>query len=283
MAVSDTPPATGRRARSSSSTLLLTLAILPILAYLIAPTLVVIPMAFTASDLIQFPPVGFSTHAFTDYFGDAGWIADTIVSIKVAAVATVVAGIVGTCTALALHAMRGPARMVVSTMIMLPMMIPLIVLALGDYFLLARLGLEGQWFMIGLAHSLLGVPYVVISVQSSLGGLNQALVRSARSLGAGSGAVFRYVLWPALRPGLLAGLLFAFYGSFDEVVIALFLQGPNATTLPVQMFTSLTYELTPKIAAVSSLLVLLAAIALVIQSATSGPRRLAASKEKSAP
>jgi putative spermidine/putrescine transport system permease protein len=158
---------------------------------------------------------------------------------------------------------------------MLPMMAPVIVLALGDYLVLGRIGLVGNWPMIALAHALLGAPYVIISVQTSLSGLNTALTRSARSLGAGDLSVLRHVYWPAIRPGLLAGAVFAFYGSFDEVIIALFLQGPGVTTLPVQMFTSIQYELTPKIAAVSSMLVLLAAIALVGQALLTLTRRTA--------
>lgn len=244
---------------------LLLIGALPLLVFLVAPTLIVAPMALTKSDIIQFPPVWISIHAFTDYFGDPEWIADTVVSLKIAALATSVACLVGASTALGLHAMRGPLRTAVSSLIMLPMIAPVIVLALGDYLALSRVGLVGAWPMIGLAHSLLGAPYVVLSVQTSLGGLNTSLAYSARSLGAGDLSVLRHVYWPAIRPGLLAGAVFAFYGSFDEVILSLFLQGPGVVTLPVQMFTSIQYELTPKIAAVSTLLVLLAALALLGQ------------------
>jgi putative spermidine/putrescine transport system permease protein len=237
----------------------------PLLAFLLAPTLIVTPMALTKGNIIQFPPVWISVHAFTDYLSDPEWMADTLVSLKIAVLATLVACAVGTSTALALFHLRGPVRGAVSSVVMLPMMAPVIVLALGDYLALSRVGLVGNWPMIAMAHSLLGAPYVVLSVQTSLGGLNQALVRSARSLGAGDLAVLRHVYWPAIRPGLLAGAVFAFYGSFDEVILALFLQGPGVVTLPVQMFTSIQYELTPKIAAVSALLVFLAAAALIGQ------------------
>jgi putative spermidine/putrescine transport system permease protein len=251
------------RPRSGATWLLIGAA--PLLIYLMAPTLIVLPMALTRSDIIQFPPVWISVHAFTDYFNDAEWIADTVVSLKIAALSTLIACTVGACTSLALHALRGPIHGAVSSLIMLPIMAPVIVLALGDYLALSKIGLAGDWPTIALAHSLLGTPYVVLSVGTSLAGLNQALVRSARSLGAGDLAVLRHVYWPAIQPGLLAGAVFAFYGSFDEVILSLFLQGPGVVTLPVQMFTSIQYELTPKVAAVSSLLVLLAAIALAGQ------------------
>lgn len=239
----------------------------PWLIFLLAPTLIVIPMALTKSDLIQFPPVWISVHSFVDYFSDAAWMENTFVSLKVAAWATVIACLVGTCTAFALNAMRGPVRAVVTSIVMLPIIAPVIVVALGDYLVLGKAGLLGSWPIIALAHSLLGVPYVVLSVQTSLTGLDTALVRSARSLGADQLAIARHVYWPALRPGILAGALFAFYVSFDEVILALFLQGPGGTTLPVQMFASIQYELTPKVAAVSSILVSLAALALLAQGA----------------
>jgi putative spermidine/putrescine transport system permease protein len=210
--------------------------------------------------------VWISVHAFTDYLNDSEWMADTLISLRIAVLATVVACVVGTSTALALFHLRGPVRGAVSSIVMLPMMAPVIVLALGDYLAFSRVGLVGNWPTIALAHSLMGAPYVVLSVLTSLSGLNQALVRSARSLGAGDFAVLRHVYWPAIRPGLLAGAVFAFYGSFDEVILSLFLQGPGVVTLPVQMFASIQYELTPKIAAVSSLLVFFAAAVLIGQA-----------------
>lgn len=255
-----------------SAATLMMLGAIPWLAFLLAPTLIVIPMALTKSNLLQFPPVWISVHSFADYFNDQAWMDNTFVSLKVAVLATVIACAVGTLAAVALDGMRGSARTVVSSIVMLPLIAPVIVLALGDYLVLGKIGLLGNWPIIAIAHSLLGVPYVVLSVQASLIGLNIALVRSARSLGAGTWDVVRHVYWPALRPGILAGALFAFYVSFDEVVVALFLQGPGGTTLPVQMFASIQYELTPKIAAVSSILVSFAALALVGQGAFAAAR-----------
>lgn len=255
-----------RRARPSTA-MTMTLGAIPWLVFLLTPTLVVVPMALTKSDVIQFPPVWISLHSFTDYFNDQAWMENTGVSLKVAALATLVACLVGICTTFALTSLRGAVRTAVTAIVMLPIIAPVIVLALGDYLVLGRMGLLGDWPTIALAHSLLGVPYVVLSVQASLNGLDKALVRSARSLGAGHMAILAHVYWPALRTGILAGALFAFYISFDEVVLAMFLQGPGGTTLPVQMFTSIQYELSPKVAAVSSILVSLAALILAAQGA----------------
>ena len=126
---------------------------------------------------------------------------------------------------------------------------------------------------------MLVTPYVFISVQTSLTvGLSTALVRSARSLGAGRLAVFRFVYWPVIRPGLLAGSVLGFAVSFDEVVLALFMQGATTVTLPVRMFTSIEYDLTPKIAASASLFIALAVLGIVVQSLSA---RDAASHERS--
>lgn len=246
--------------------LLLLIAAFPIGLYLLLPTLIVVPMALTKGQLIQFPPIWISVHAFADYLGDAQWADSTLTSLKVAALAVAIACSVGPLAAIALHGKHFHGRDALFGLILAPIVIPLVVLALADYVFFAELQLIGSWIAIGLAHSVLATPYVVVTVQASLVGLNPALVRSARSLGAGPLAVWRYVYWPATKPGIIAGAIFAFAVSFDEVVIALFLQGPNATTLPVRMFTSIQYDLTPKIAAVASLLLGLATIALTAQA-----------------
>jgi putative spermidine/putrescine transport system permease protein len=254
------------RPLSLGGTLLL-LACAPIFVYLLVPTLVVVPMALTPGSLLQFPPGGISLRPFRDLLGDRAWVAAGIVTLKVAALAVAIACVVATMAAVAMHSARFAGKGIVQGLIMVPIVAPLVVLALADYQFLAGFHLTGTWVGIGLAHSVLAVPYVFITIQASLTGLDPALVRSARSLGAGHLPLFWHVYVPALRPGLMAGALFAFAASFDEAVIALFLQGPQATTLPVKMFTDIQYDLSPKIAAVSSLLVGLATLVFVAQAA----------------
>jgi putative spermidine/putrescine transport system permease protein len=246
---------------------LLMLATAPIVVFLLLPTLIVIPMALTKGQLIQFPPVWISIHAFTDYLSDPQWMRSTQVSAQVSALAVLIGGATGTCAALALHGRGFRGKGVITALILAPIVIPLIVLALGSYLVFAPLRLVGTWPGIALVHALLVTPYVFISVQTSLTAeLNPALVRSARSLGAGRISVFRHVVWPAIRPGVLSGCVMGFAVSFDEVVVALFLQGPDTVTLPVRMFTAIQFELTPKIAASASLFILLATLALLSQS-----------------
>lgn len=244
---------------------LLSFAAFVIGLYLLLPTLIVVPMSLTRGQLIQFPPEGLSIHSFSDYFEDRQWIDSTVTSFKIALLAVAIACTVGVLTAAGLHGKHFPGKDLVVGLILSPIVVPLIVLALADYIFFARLRLIGDWVEIGLAHSLLVTPYVFVTVQASLTGLNPALLRSARSLGARTASVWRHVYWPAIRPGVFAGAIFAFAVSFDEVVIALFLQSPNATTLPVRMLTSIQYDLTPKIAATATLLLAFALLALCAQ------------------
>ena len=237
----------------------------PIFLFLILPSIIVVPMAFTSGRILEFPPRGFGVAAFVDLFGDSNWMDSGVTSIKVAFLVVILATIAATGAALALREVRLRERNLFVALILTPMVIPVVVLALSDYQALDRYGLLGSWIGIALVHSVIATPYAFLTIQASLSGLDKALIRSARSLGAGHVAVFRYVYMPIMAPGILAGALFAFTVSFDETVIALFLAGPTATTLPVQMFTAIQWSLSPKIAAVSVLLMGLAVLALLVQ------------------
>jgi putative spermidine/putrescine transport system permease protein len=244
----------------------LVLASTPVLLFLVLPSLVIVPMALTAGQLIQFPPVGLSIHSYVDYLSDPAWVASTVLSFKIAALAVAAGSVAGGTAAVALHGRRFRGRGALTAVILLPIVIPVVLLALGDYLLLAPLQLVGFWPAIGLADAMLVTPYVFLSAQTSLAvGLDPALTRSAQSLGAGAASLLRHVYWPAIRPGVLAGALIGFAVSFDEVVIAMFLQGPDTVTLPVRMYTSIQYELSPKIAASASLFLGLAILILAAQ------------------
>lgn len=253
--------------RIPAGRILLWIACVPLLLYLMLPALIVVPMALTKGQFLQFPPIWISLHSFRDFFNDHLWVDSALISAKVALLAVIIALVAGISAGLALHGNSFFGKRAVTAIILTPIVIPLVVLALADYLLFDALGLGGSWVAIGLAHGLLGTPYVFIAIQTSLVGMRPALVRSAQSLGAGPLAVLRHVYWPTLRPGVFSGIIFAFATSFDEVVIAFFLQSPNATTLPVRMFNSIQYDLTPKLAAVSSLLLCFAVIVLAAQAA----------------
>lgn len=247
----------------------------PILLFLVLPSLIIVPMALTKGNLIQFPPIWISVHSFSDYLNDPNWVSSTVLSFKISLLAVAIGGFVGSTAAIAMHRRQFRGRNLVSGLILSPIVIPVIVLALGDYLLLAPLHLIGSWIAIAILHAMLVTPYVFISVQTSLAvSLSTALVRSARSLGARPASVFRFVYWPAIRPGLIAGATLGFAVSFDEVVLAHFMQGAETVTLPVRMFTAIEYDLTPKIAASASLFIALAVLGIIVQGLSAPGRRI---------
>jgi putative spermidine/putrescine transport system permease protein len=250
-----------------SGNALLLIAAAPVLLFLLLPSLIIVPMALSKSQMIQFPPEWISLHSFADYLGDQQWVDSTLLSFQVAIVAVLIGAVTGGTAAIALYGRRFAGKGLLVGLIMMPIVIPVVILALGDYLLFAQLHFLGSRITIAIAHGVLATPYVFISAQTSLiSNLNPALVRSARSLGAPPFSVLYHVYWPAIRPGLPAGSMLGFAVSFDEVVLALFLQGANLVTLPVRTFSAIQYELTPKIAASASLFIALALVALAVQA-----------------
>ncbi|MGW7385578.1 ABC transporter permease [Streptomyces sp. NPDC054794] len=241
------------------------IASVPVFVFLVVPTLIVLPVAFTGSRYITFPPKQLSTDAVTGFFGDQAWMAALSASLQAAGVAVVIAVLLGGTAAVALHGRVFPGKAAVTGLLLAPMIVPAVVMALAFYQFFISLDMVGTVLPIGLAHAVIAVPYAFLTVRASLAGLNPALVRSASSLGAGVFSVMRFVYLPVIRPGLVAGALFAFSVSVDETVIALFLQSPDATTLPVKMFTDIQYNLTPKIAVSSAMLVTVATLGLLVQ------------------
>ncbi|MFG2125398.1 ABC transporter permease [Streptomyces sp. NPDC048710] len=252
------------------------IASVPVFVFLVVPTLIVLPVAFTGSRYITFPPKQLSTNAVTGFFDDQAWMAALSASLQAAGVAVVMAVVIGGTAAVALHGRTFPGKAAVTGLLLAPMIVPAVVMALAFYQFFISLGMVGTVLPIGLAHAVIAVPYAFLTVRASLAGLNPALVRSASSLGAGVFSVMRFVYLPVIRPGLVAGALFAFSVSIDETVIALFLQSPDATTLPVKMFTDIQYNLTPKIAVSSAMLVTVATLGLLVQVCFTIRRRSAA-------
>lgn len=274
MATSEAPTLTGVRRLSSTDwpKLLMWVGLVPVFIYLVLPSLIVIPIAFTSSRLIEFPPPSLSIGSFTRFFSDQAWMSALESSVVIALIVTVIALVVGSLAAIALHAAAFRGRGLLVGLILLPLAIPVVVLGLGDFAFLAHWQLVGTRIGIALAQSVLAVPFVFVVMSASLAGLNPQLVRSAQSLGAGAWSVFRHVYFPAVRIGLLAGALFAFIVSFDEPVVAYFLQGPNAMTLPVKMYTDIQYNLTPLIAVSSTILLAISTTIFIVMMVFAGRR-----------
>lgn len=241
---------------------------------LLGPTLVVIPMSFSAGDTFQFPPEDWSLRWYASFFSSPEWVGSLLTSIQVALLVAVVATVIGVAAAFGLDRTLWRGRGAVRSMAMAPMIVPGIVTAIAIYGVFLQWRLNGTGLGFVLAHTVLAVPFVVTTVGTSLAGYDRTVETASASLGASWMTTFFRVTLPLVLPGVGSGFVFAFVTSLDEVVIALFLQTPDIRTLPVQMYDSVTLEIDPTIGAAASLIVVATTLVLLIpcSSAASLPR-----------
>lgn len=233
--------------------LYLTTALL--LLFLVVPTLLVVPMSFSPTNLLTFPPRGLSLRWYVAFFTNPTWQDATWVSLRVSVLTMLLATLIGTAVAYAIHVGRINLGNLIYGTIISPLMVPVILIGIGIYFLYARLGLVNTVVGLVLADTLLATPFVLVTVAAGLKSfdMNQEMV--ARSLGATRLRAFLTVTLPQIGRSVLFGALFALITAFDEVVIALFISGGESATLSKRMFSSLRDEIDPTIAAISTLLI----------------------------
>ncbi|WP_028206887.1 ABC transporter permease [Paraburkholderia nodosa] len=235
-----------------------------LLAYLALPIVALVPLSFSADSFLVYPVSHWSLHWYRVLFTSDIWWRAIRNSFIVAPSATVLATVLGTLCALGLDRASFPGKRLLTAMILSPLVAPLVVVAVGMYLFYMRLHLAGTFVGLIIAHALLGAPFVVTTVSAVLKGFNKTLVNASLSLGAGRVETFFRVTLPLILPGVLAGALFAFATSFDEVVITLFLAGPDQVTIPRQMFSGIRDSITPTIVALATILVLFSTSLLVV-------------------
>lgn len=250
---------TGRAGRRHGGSRALALFCGLVFFYLVFPLLIVIPVSFSSGTYLSFPPPGFSLRWYENFFARSDWLDAASLSIWIGAVVMVLATALGAPAAIALVRSHFPAKNLLMGFIISPLIAPVIIVAIGIYFFYARLGLVGNPFALVIAHTCLAVPFVVINVSAALHGFDERLEHAAMNLGATPWRTFWQVTFPIIRPGIFAGALFAFISSFDELVVALFISGSTAVTLPRKMWESIRFEIDPTIAAVSTILVVITA------------------------
>ena len=221
--------------------------------FLIAPSVVVVLMSFSSGKMMMFPPPGFGLNWYANFFDSDEWIGAAVHSLQIGVCAAILATCLGTLTAFGLVHSRPRIARLANAVIISPMIVPLVVTAIGMYFTYQNMGLS-TFFSIVIAHTVLGLPYVVITVTASLYGLDADLDLAARNLGASPSRSFFRITLPLIIPGVAVGAIFAFVASWDEVVVALFLTTPTLRTLPVTMWQQTQSTVDPTIAAASSLL-----------------------------
>jgi putative spermidine/putrescine transport system permease protein len=264
-----------------------------IFVFLIAPILVVIPLSFNAEPyftfteaMLRFDPVGYSIRWYdalltlgmlapdgirdnawwADMWGNSTWVRAAKNSIIIGFWSTILATVLGTLAALGLSRPEMPYRRVVMAILISPMIVPIIIIATGLFFFYSNpcsiLGfqcgrLTSTYLGVVLAHTTLGIPFVIITVTATLSGFDQSLIRASASLGASPRVTFFKVIMPLILPGVISGALFAFVTSFDEVVAVLFIAGPDQQTIPRQMWNGIREAISPAILAVATILVVI--------------------------
>ena len=226
-----------------------------VLLFLVLPILVIVPLSFNSGTFLIYPMQGFSMRWYEDFFGSAGWMRALKNSMIIAPAATILAMILGTLAAIGLTRSEFRGKALVMSLLISPMVVPVVIVGVASYLFFAPLGLANGYLSLIVVHAVLGVPFVIITVSATLQGFNYNLVRAAASLGASPITAFRRVTLPLIAPGVISGALFAFATSFDEVVVTLFLAGPEQVTLPRQMFSGIRENLSPTIAAAATLLI----------------------------
>ena len=239
--------------------------------FLIAPILAIIPLSFNAENfftytpgMLAFDPDAYSLKHYEDFFTNADWQQALRNSLSIAPVATMLSVGFGTLAAIGLSQPHVPFRRPIMAILISPMIVPLIISAAGMYFFYSRIGLQGTYVGVVLAHAALGIPFVIITVTATLVGFDRSLTRAAASMGANPVTTFFRVQMPLILPGVISGGLFAFITSFDEVVVVLFVGSAGQKTLPWQMFIGLREQISPTILAVATVLVSISIVLLTV-------------------
>jgi putative spermidine/putrescine transport system permease protein len=227
-----------------------------VLLFLLLPIVVIVPLSFADSSFLVYPIPGWSLRWYENLFTSGDWTRAARNSFIVAPSATLIATVLGTLAAVGLARVNFPFKGALMSLLIAPMVVPIVVVGVSAYLYFAPFGLVDSYLGLILVHAALGAPFVLTTVLATLQGFNPNLVRASLSLGANPIATFFRVTLPVIAPGVISGALFAFATSFDEVVVTLFLAGPDQVTLPRQMFTGIRENITPTIAAVATLLIL---------------------------
>jgi putative spermidine/putrescine transport system permease protein len=231
-----------------------------VLFFLIAPILAIIPLSFNSGSYFSYPLQGFSLRWYEQALTSPDWQRALMNSIGIGVASTLIATCLGTLAALGLSRTQFPLRSLIMPIIISPMIVPIVVVAAGFYLIFAPLGLVNSYPGVVLAHAALGTPFVVITVTASLLSFDQSLLRAASGLGAPPWIAFRRVTLPLITPAVATGSVFAFATSFDEVIVILFIGGPDQKTVPRQMWSGIRDSIDPSILAVATMLIVFAVL-----------------------
>jgi putative spermidine/putrescine transport system permease protein len=237
-----------------------------VLAFLVAPVVIIVVISFSNSELLTFPPPAYSLRWYSKLFSDPGWRHSFAISLKVAFLTVALSALIGLPASFALVRGKFKGKDFVYAILLSPMIVPTIITAIALYFFFARMNATGSVVAMALGHTVLALPTVVIIMGATLQGFDQRLEQAAFNLGASRLYALRRITLPLIAAGVLSAMLFAFLTSFDDLLIPLFLSGMLNETLSVKMWNGLRYSADPLIAAVSSFLIWVTAVVLISTS-----------------
>ena len=226
-----------------------------VMLYLVAPTLIVIPMSFSDSSTLAFPPKGLSLRWYIEFLSSPDWRQATLISLELAILTTIVATPIATATAYALHVGQFRLAQVMRAALIGSAIVPVILFGVGAYFVYTDLGLVNTITGLVLADTVLTTPLVLITVTAGLNSYDMSQEMVARSLGASRMVAFWTVTFPQIRRSVFTGALFVFIGAFDEVILATLLSSGSRATLTNRMFSMLQTQVDPTIAAISTMMI----------------------------
>jgi ABC-type spermidine/putrescine transport system permease subunit II len=234
-----------------------------VIAFLLAPVLLVLPMSLSESTVFELIPTRPSLSQYRRLFISPEWMEVLWRSVQIASIVMVIATIIGTLAAFGISRLSARARPFAEALFIAPQIVPSVVIAVSAYYVFAASGLVGTTVGIVIAHALIAVPFVVVLVRSRLQSIDPDLALASQSLGAGPAKTFLLITVPQLRLTLIGAAVLAFHVSFDEVVLALFLTGVRNKTLPVKLWDSILFEVTPILPAISTVVVAVPIIAIL--------------------
>lgn len=252
---------------------LVAIVALTVIAFMQVPVIVVMLASLSKTSYLTIPPQGLTLDWFGKVLSDPEYLAAIRLSLILAVGSTLVSLVLGTLAAYALFRRLVPASDAITSLMMAPLVFPSVVIGVALLQYYSLIGVRSSVIGLLVAHVVITVPYIVRSAITSLAGLDMAVEEAARVLGAGGFTAFRLVTLPLIKPGLVAGGLFAFVTSLDNVPVTIFLLGPSQSTLPVLIFTSVEHGVDPSVAAVSTLLIIATGIVLVLAERWAGFHR----------
>ncbi|CAO3430828.1 ABC transporter permease [Azospirillum doebereinerae] len=250
MSANHSPRTASQRAAWTATLVAATL----VFVFLMAPILAIVPLSFSSGAYLTYPLPGLSLRWYVDFLSSPRWMLSLKNSAIIGVASAILSMILGTLAALGMVQWKSRWKPLILAVVLSPMVVPVVITAVGVYFFFAPLGLTGNFLGLILVHTALATPFVFITVSATLQGFDMTLARAAASLGAPPLLTFRKVILPLILPGLASGALFAFATSFDEVVTVLFLAGPDQRTLPREMFSGIRENISPTITAVAVVL-----------------------------